>query len=102
MLLILKITKFTIPFAENLCSYIYSLSGSFCGSKNGNNPLFTEHTVQLRKIIGQTWHYDLLYGGGNVGIMGKLADAVMEHGGKVTGVIPQVLVEWERQHNWHF
>lgn len=40
----------------------------------------------------------LVYGGGNVGIMGTVADEVMNNGGKVIGVIPQVLVDWERQH----
>jgi len=76
---------------------IHSLA-VFCGSKNGNNPLYTEHTVQLGKLLAKHG-ITLIYGGGNVGIMGKIADAVMEHGGKVRGVIPQVLVEWERQHN---
>jgi uncharacterized protein (TIGR00730 family) len=76
---------------------IHSLA-VFCGSKNGNNPLYAEHTVQLGKLLAKHG-ITLIYGGGNVGIMGKIADAVMEHGGTVTGVIPQVLVEWERQHN---
>ena len=40
----------------------------------------------------------LVYGGGNVGIMGTIADEVMNNGGRVIGVIPQVLVDWERQH----
>lgn len=40
----------------------------------------------------------LVYGGGNVGLMGMLADTVMENGGQVTGVIPKVLLAWERQH----
>ena len=76
---------------------IHSLA-VFCGSKNGNNPLYAEHTVQLGKLLAKHG-VTLIYGGGNVGIMGKIADAVMEHGGTVTGVIPQVLVAWERQHN---
>jgi uncharacterized protein (TIGR00730 family) len=70
----------------------------FCGSKNGNNPLYKEHTVQLGKLLAKHG-VTLIYGGGNVGIMGHIADTVMEHGGKVTGVIPQVLVAWERQHD---
>jgi uncharacterized protein (TIGR00730 family) len=41
----------------------------------------------------------LIYGGGSVGIMGTIADEVMKNGGKAVGVIPQVLVDWERQHN---
>jgi uncharacterized protein (TIGR00730 family) len=69
----------------------------FCGSKNGVNPLFMEHAVQLGKILVKC-NTTLIYGGGSVGIMGTIADAVMDNGGKVIGVIPQVLVDWERQH----
>lgn len=43
-------------------------------------------------------HVTLIYGGGNVGIMSAIADSVMANGGKVVGVIPKVLVDWERQH----
>jgi uncharacterized protein (TIGR00730 family) len=76
---------------------IHSLA-VFCGSKNGVNPLFMEHAVQLGKLLAVK-NITMIYGGGNVGIMGTIANAVMDHGGKVTGVIPQVLVDWERQHN---
>jgi uncharacterized protein (TIGR00730 family) len=70
----------------------------FCGSKNGSNPVYIEHAIQLGKIFAQN-NIILIYGGGSVGIMGAIADEVMNNGGKVTGVIPKVLVDWERQHN---
>jgi len=70
----------------------------FCGSKNGGTPLFMEHAIELGKIM-VAHNVTLVYGGGNVGIMGTIADTVMDNGGKAIGVIPQVLVEWERQHN---
>ncbi|HKC37311.1 MAG TPA: TIGR00730 family Rossman fold protein [Chitinophagaceae bacterium] len=70
----------------------------FCGSKDGNTSLFMDHAVELGKIMVQH-KVTLVYGGGNVGIMGAIANTVMENGGKAIGVIPQVLVEWERQHN---
>jgi uncharacterized protein (TIGR00730 family) len=69
----------------------------FCGSKDGKNPLFKQHTLELGKLMGNN-NITLIYGGGNVGIMGLIADTVMENKGKVIGVIPKVLVEWERQH----
>jgi uncharacterized protein (TIGR00730 family) len=69
----------------------------FCGSKNGNDPLYQEHAVQLGMLMAQH-HVTLIYGGGNVGMMGTIADSVMANGGKVVGVIPKVLVDWERQH----
>ncbi|HKZ65245.1 MAG TPA: TIGR00730 family Rossman fold protein [Chitinophagaceae bacterium] len=75
---------------------IHSLA-VFCGSKNGNNPLYKQHTVQLGKLLAKH-NITLVYGGGNVGIMGTVADEVMNNGGKVIGVIPKVLLEWERQH----
>ena len=76
---------------------IHSLA-VFCGSKNGNNPLYKEHTIQLGKLMAEN-NITLIYGGGNVGIMGTIADEVMNNGGKVIGVIPKVLVDWERQHD---
>ena len=69
----------------------------FCGSKNGNNSLYTEHAAQLGKLMAEN-NIRLIYGGGSVGIMGTIADSVMEYGGSVTGIIPKVLLEWEVQH----
>lgn len=75
---------------------IHSLA-VFCGSKNGNNPVYIRHAIELGKLFAQHG-ITLIYGGGSVGIMGTIADEVMNNGGKVIGVIPQVLVSWERQH----
>src|SRR5688572_12597269 len=69
----------------------------FCGSKNGVNPLYKQHTIELGSLIVKH-KITLVYGGGNVGIMGVIANEVMAQGGKVIGVIPKVLVAWERQH----
>lgn len=69
----------------------------FCGSKDGNDPLFELHTAGLGRLLAANG-IRIVYGGGNVGIMGLIADTVMESGGTVAGVIPKVLVEWERQH----
>ena len=86
-----------IPFVQiNRFMGIRSLA-VFCGSKIGKNPLFSQHTIELGKLMAAQ-SITLVYGGGNVGIMGLIADEVMNNGGKVIGVIPQVLVEWERQH----
>lgn len=69
----------------------------FCGSKSGINPIYCGHAQQLGSLLaanGKT----LVYGGGSVGIMGTVADAVMEGGGKVIGVITELLLTWEQQH----
>ena len=69
----------------------------FCGSKNGNNHLFKQHAEQLGQLMAKK-NIKLIYGGGSAGIMGTIADAVMENGGNVTGIIPKLLLEWEVQH----
>jgi uncharacterized protein (TIGR00730 family) len=70
----------------------------FCGSKSGNNPLFLQHAKELGMLIAEQ-NIQLVYGGGRVGLMGAVSDAVMQHGGTVIGVIPKVLLKWEQQHN---
>ncbi|MGG9961033.1 TIGR00730 family Rossman fold protein [Ferruginibacter sp. SUN106] len=69
----------------------------FCGSKSGNNPLFENHATQLGHILAEK-NIRLIYGGGNKGIMGAVANAVLEKEGKVTGIIPQLLTDREHSH----
>ena len=69
----------------------------FCGSKNGNDPVYTQHAAELGKLIAKK-NITLIYGGGSKGIMGVIANSVMQSGGKVIGIIPKKLVEWEHQH----
>jgi len=70
----------------------------FCGSKSGNNPLFESHAYQLGLFLGDK-NIDLIYGGGNKGLMAAVANGALKNGGKVIGIIPQVLKEWEHQHD---
>ena len=70
----------------------------YCGSNTGINPIYAAQT----RALGQRMAADgvaLVYGGGNVGLMGILADAVLAGGGEVIGVIPQQLVDWEVAHH---
>lgn len=69
----------------------------FCGAKIGNNIIYGQHATALGEIMAKN-KIKLIYGGGNKGIMGNIADAIMKHGGKVTGVLPKILLEWESQH----
>ena len=69
----------------------------FCGSKSGNNNLYTTEAEILGDILGQK-NITMIYGGGKKGLMGCVADRVMQGGGNVKGVIPQVLIDWEHQH----
>ena len=69
----------------------------YCGSNTGSDPAYA---VQA-KALGARLAADgiaLVYGGGNVGLMGIVADAVLANGGEVIGVIPQQLVDWEVAH----
>lgn len=69
----------------------------FCGSQKGQHPIFEQHAEQLGKIITEK-DLTLIYGGGKNGLMGIAANSVMDNGGKVYGIIPKILVEWESQH----
>ena len=69
----------------------------FCGSRAGNNVLYQNEATALGRLLAQKG-IQMIYGGGKNGLMGCVADAVMESGGTVRGVIPQVLVEWETSH----
>lgn len=69
----------------------------FCGSKNGNNPLYKEHAAELGKYLAML-KLKLIYGGAKEGLMGTVADAVLSNGGAVMGVLPKVLSAWEHQH----
>ncbi len=69
----------------------------FCGSQTGKNELYVRDAKRLAQIIADK-HVELIFGGGKNGLMGVIADAVMEKGGIVRGVIPKALVEWESQH----
>lgn len=66
----------------------------FCGSRPGHDPAQMEAARELGHGMGKRG-IRLVYGGGRVGLMGALADAVQEAGGKVTGVIPEFLMKRE-------
>jgi uncharacterized protein (TIGR00730 family) len=70
----------------------------FCGSKDGIDDVYLRHAQQLGKVMAEQ-NIKMIYGGGSSGLMGTVADSVMQHGGNVVGIIPHVLVEWERQHH---
>jgi hypothetical protein len=69
----------------------------FCGSSAGENPLFAQAAEDLGRLLAFRGD-GLVYGGGNIGLMGILADAVMSHHGRVTGVIPEFLLQREVGH----
>ncbi len=62
----------------------------YCGSGSGQDPLFLECTRALGHALAEHG-IGLVYGGGNIGLMGAVAHAVLERGGHVTGIIPDFL-----------
>ena len=69
----------------------------FCGTNAGSRPAYGVAARELGRVLAEQ-EIELVYGGASVGIMGELADAVQEHGGHVTGIIPQQLMEKEAAH----
>ena len=67
----------------------------YCGSGPGKNPAFARAARDFGKILAKD-DIGLIYGGGSIGLMGELAKSVLKHGGRVTGIIPEFLVERER------
>ncbi len=75
--------------SANICVY--------CGSKSGTRSTYQDAAIDLGTAIGRRG-LGLVYGGGNVGLMGFLADAALESGARVVGVIPQALEDKELGH----
>ena len=69
----------------------------FCGSSPGRSPAYTEAAVELGQTLVARG-LGLVYGGASVGLMGKLADTMLEAGGEVIGVIPDSLLRYEVTH----
>jgi uncharacterized protein (TIGR00730 family) len=69
----------------------------YCGSRHGMRPEYTAAAQEVGHEVGRRG-WQLVYGGGNVGLMGEVANATLAAGGRVVGVIPRVLKEREVGH----
>ncbi|MFJ7738805.1 TIGR00730 family Rossman fold protein [Lysinibacillus sp. NPDC097287] len=69
----------------------------YCGSGMGKNPIYAEKAMELGTVLAQHGH-GVVYGGSKIGLMGKVADAVLTAGGKVVGVMPTHLQTHEIVH----
>lgn len=70
----------------------------YLGANEGNDPSLRKAVEELGEWIGSSGNA-LIYGGSRSGLMGAIADSVLNHGGKVTGVEPQFFIESEFQHD---
>src|ERR1700716_4407174 len=66
----------------------------YCGSGPGTNPRFIESAIALGKALAENG-VRLVYGGGSIGLMGAVAKSTIDHGGTVTGIIPDFLTKRE-------
>ncbi len=69
----------------------------FCGSSSGTKPVYREAARAVGRMLAERG-LELVYGGGKVGLMGALADACLELGGRAIGVMPRALVDKEIAH----
>ncbi|MCE7062462.1 TIGR00730 family Rossman fold protein [Dyadobacter sp. CY343] len=69
----------------------------YCGSNIGKKPVYAETAYELGKELANR-DIKLIYGGGNMGLMGRVADGAMDHKGFVTGIIPNFLANLEKAH----
>jgi uncharacterized protein (TIGR00730 family) len=69
----------------------------YCGSSPGSDPVFLNEARSFGTLLAELGH-GVVYGGGNVGLMGAVADAALAAGGRVTGVMPRHLIECEVAH----
>ncbi|MEN9684246.1 MAG: hypothetical protein RLZZ28_32 [Bacteroidota bacterium] len=69
----------------------------FCGSRAGKLPDYLTEAAELGKSLAAK-DITLVYGGGNKGMMGEIANNCLANGGKVIGIIPKILLKWEAQH----
>ena len=69
----------------------------YCGSRSGNHPIYQQTAIELSKALADH-HFGLVYGGASIGLMGQVANAVMENGGETVGVIPEFMLDYEIAH----
>ncbi len=77
----------SMPAIKSICVY--------CGSGFGDDPLFADNAAALGRAMAEQ-DISLVYGGGNVGLMGTIAQTVLDNGGYVTGIIPEFLKSREK------
>ena len=93
-----SIVKMTENNATSPIKTTQSLIALYCGSRTGNKPIYRDTAIELAQHIA-TQGFGIVYGGASIGLMGQVADTVLEHGGEVVGVIPEFMLDYEIAHS---
>lgn len=90
----LKVLTLSPPDATSRIMSTIKTVCVYCGSGPGTNPRFVEAAIAFGKVLAEN-RVGLVYGGGSIGLMGAIATSVLDHGGFVTGIIPDFLTSRE-------
>ena len=93
-----SIVKMTDNNATSPIKTTQCLIALYCGSRAGNKPIYRDTAIELAQYIA-TQGFGIVYGGASIGLMGQVADTVLEHGGEVVGVIPEFMLDYEIAHS---
>ena len=93
-----SVIQMTDYFKDNSPKTTRPLVALYCGSRAGNKPVYLEKAIQLSQGLAEHG-FGLVYGGASIGLMGQVADAMIQHGGEAVGVIPEFMLDYEIAHN---
>lgn len=93
-----SVLRMTENKTSSLPKTTQSLIALYCGSRTGNKPIYREKAIELAQHIANQG-FGIVYGGASIGLMGQVADTVLEHSGEVVGVIPEFMLDYEIAHN---
>lgn len=94
----LKVSNAKTQSPNSTVKATQTLIALYCGSRAGNKPIYKEKAIKLAEGIADHG-FGIVYGGASIGLMGQVADSVIEHGGEVVGVIPEFMLDYEVAHN---
>lgn len=92
-----SVMKMTDYFNDNSPKTTRLLVALYCGSRAGNKPIYLEKAIQLSQGLAEHG-FGLVYGGASIGLMGQVADTMIQHGGEAVGVIPEFMLDYEIAH----
>ncbi|MFV5589711.1 TIGR00730 family Rossman fold protein [Acinetobacter variabilis] len=92
-----SVMKMTDYFNDNSPKTTRPLVALYCGSRAGNKPIYLEKAIQLSQGLAEHG-FGLVYGGASIGLMGQVADTMIQRGGEAVGVIPEFMLDYEIAH----